>query len=303
MKSSFEAFESAREEIVSLVERLDNLVRGIFGGRSAEEVAKEETAVVKEESVVAEAASAETVKSNGEAQAKEGRINQSELVRRYLGEHPEARNKDIIDMINKDHGIEVAASLVSALRAKGRSEKKKGRTAVVAKKTREVVSASSLIREHLERDPDASNEEVVKSLKKAKRISVKPTLVSSVRAHLKRKGFKTSKVAGRKPMKTAKVRKTRKGLPMPALVVKVLEKAPREGVKLYDLAEKVIAAGYDYRGKKGPEGVVQNVYQAVHALSKTIPHAGYEGKTAVVLHDEANKRWKLNPKAVKKDVA
>jgi hypothetical protein len=69
------------------------------------------------------------------------------------------------------------------------------------------------------------------------------------------------------------------------------------------MTNKVIAAGYEYQGAKGWEGIAQNVYQAVHALSKTVTHAGYEGKTAVVLHDSASKRWKLNPKAMKKKVA
>lgn len=301
MNSTIEAFEEVREvreELVSIAKRLGDIIGSAVG------ISTKKT----EEPVSEEPVKTESVGHDGEAVApKGGKVSQSDLVRSYIKKHADLRNKEIIDLINKDHGVEVAASLVSALRSRERGEKKrgpKGRSRVpakaVARKTGEVVSDSSLIRECLERNPDASNEDVVKDLKRSKRMEVKPTLVSSVRANLKKKGAKTSRVVSRKP---TKAKKNRKGLPMPALVVKVLEKAPREGIKLVDLAEKVIAAGYDYRGSKGPEGVVQNVYQAVHTLSKTIPHAGYEGKTAVVLHDEANKRWKLNPKAVKKDVA
>jgi hypothetical protein len=155
-------------------------------------------------------------------------------------------------------------------------------------RTAAIRSGSSLIREYLEKHPDASNEEVVKELKKSKKVEVRPTLVSSVRAILKRMSGKTSKISS----------KPRKGLPMTALVVKILEKSPKDGVRLSELSKKAVDAGYEYRGEKGAAGVTQNVYQALHALSRQIPHPGYEGKTAVVLHD--GMRWRLNPKAKKR---
>lgn len=295
MNSSIESLEKVRDDMVSLVERFGSLLRGLVGTES-------EKATATEVAVTEAAASAEAVKHNGKAAKKGEKPNQSDLVRGYMSKHAGARNKEIIEMIKKDHGVEVNPSLVSFLRGKSR----KGRKVSVRVKagrpaaTSRVVSGSSLIREYLEKKPSASNEEVVKELKASKKVEVRPTLVSSVRAILKRKGFKTSKISIGKGFK---VRKARKGLPMPALVVKVLERAGREGMKLSEMKSKVIKAGYEYRGSKGEDGILQNVYQAVHALSKTIPHAGYEGKAPVVLHDHSTKKWKLNPKAVKKEVA
>lgn len=292
MNTSFEAIEKVREDMVSLTERLGSLVRSLMGAQAEEK--KEEKAPV-----AAEAASAVSVEGNGKAKP-----SQSELVRRYLKEHGEARNKDIIDLIKRHHGVDVAASLVSYLRSKEFAKgapKKKSKAPTASKmpaRTERIVSGSAIIRHYLERNPGASNEEVVKELKKTRKIEVRPTLVSSVRAILKKKGMKTSKIK-----RKAKGKKARKGLPMPALVVRALERGPRDGMKLREMTEKVVASGYEYHGSKGWEGIAQNVYQAVHALSKTVSHPGYEGKTPVILHDEASKRWRLNPKAVKKDVA
>jgi hypothetical protein len=161
-----------------------------------------------------------------------------------------------------------------------------------------------MIREYLEGHPDASNDEVVKEIRRSRKVEVKPTLVSSIMAILKKKKKKgASKAKSFQKVDKREKKKGRTGLPMPSLVVRVLEKSPREGLKWHETTDKVIAAGYDYRGTKGYEGIAQNVYQALHALSKMVPHRGYKGKTPVVLHDEMSQRWKLNPKAVKKNVA
>jgi hypothetical protein len=294
MNSSFEAVEEKMKEAASLAERLGSILRGVFS-------AAEEKAPVAEK-----AAKPAAVEANGQAEKKEEKLSQSEMVRQCIKSNPEARNKDVIDIIKRDHGVEVAASLVSYIRSKEANKKpradakKAGGVKKATTRTARIVSNSSLIRQYLEKNPKAENDEVLKEIKKSHKVEVKPTLVSSVRAILKRKGFKTARIS----LKVAtKEKKDRKGLPMPALIVRVLEKAPREGMKLREMTDKVIAAGYEYQGNKGWEGIAQNVYQAVHTLSKSIPHAGYEGKTPVVLHDMASKRWKLNRKATKKKVA
>lgn len=297
MSTHFDAIDKVREELVSLAERLKSLVRGMVGEENKEvsEVANFPVEAIEQ---VAEMVGVpkESVESNGEANATERKASQSDLVRKFLKDHGGVRNRDIIESIRKDHGVEVNPSLVSYLRhsSVGKNEKKVSRMKIhkasrkQVAKTKDMRSGSSLIREYLERSPNASNEEVVKELKKGKKIEVKPTLVSSVRALLKRQEGRTSKV----------FEKTKKSLPMTTIVVKVLERAPRDGIKLSEIAKKSIDAGYEYRGSKGKVGVTQNVYQALHALSRQIPHQGYEGKDPVVIHD--GMRWRLNPKAKKK---
>lgn len=293
MSTHFDAIDKVREELVSLAERLKSLV-----GEEKKEVSEVANFPVEAIEQVAEMVGVpkESVESNGEANATERKASQSDLIRKFLKDHGGVRNRDIIESIRKDHGVEVNPSLVSYLRnsSVGKNEKKVSRMKIhkasrkQVAKTKDMRSGSSLIREYLERSPNASNEEVVKELKKGKKIEVKPTLVSSVRALLKRQEGRTSKV----------FEKTKKSLPMTTIVVKVLERAPRDGIKLSEIAKKSIDAGYEYRGSKGKVGVTQNVYQALHALSRQIPHQGYEGKDPVVIHD--GMRWRLNPKAKKK---
>ena len=298
MSTHFDAIDKVREELVSLAERLKSLVRGMVG-EEKKEVSEGASGPVEATEQVAEmvGVSRESVESNGEANATEKKkASQSDLIRKFLKDHGGVRNRDIIESIRKDHGVEVNPSLVSYLRhsSAGKKEKKVSRMKIheasrkQVAKTKEMRSGSSLIREYLERHPNASNEEIVKELKKGKRIEVKPTLVSSVRAILKRQDSGTSKV----------YEKTKKSLPMTTIVVKVLERAPRDGIKLSEIAKKSIDAGYEYRGSKGKAGVTQNVYQALHALSRQVPHQGYEGKDPVVIHD--GMRWRLNPRAKKK---
>lgn len=301
MISSFEVVEKKVEELVSLAEKLTLLARSIvFKEANREEVSAGAEAPVEETQAIAVAevpVTDKSVESNGQAKAEDKKPTQSDLVRQFLKKHHNFRNKDIIAAIKKDYGVDVNASLVSYIRnssAQKKSAPKATRMRIQRPaskptgRTSEVRSGSSLIREYLEKNPEASNDEVVKEIKKSKNVSVRPTLVSSVRAFLKKSGGKTSRIS----------LKPRKGLPMTALVVRILEKAPKDGVRLSELSKKAIDSGYEYRGSKGSDGVTQNVYQALHALSRQIPHRGYEGKTAVVLHD--GMRWRLNPKAKKK---
>jgi hypothetical protein len=290
------------EEMASLVEKLGSMLRGIMTTKK-EEVPPGGALIEVENDTSGEAVApeAEAVKpeSNGE-------VNKSELVRSYFKKHgTDVRNKEVIEGIKKESGIEVAASMVSFIKSKlpekGKSEKKEASKKPEASKvwTSKAVSGSSLIRDYLEeRGLESSNDDVVSNIKKTKGIDVKPTLVSSVRAMLKRKGHKTSKVA---TVKVAARKSLRKGPTMPAVVVEVLKKAPKEGMELSEVTLKALKSGYKYRGKKDIQGLTQNVYQALHTLSKKILHPGYKGKTAIVIHE--GRRYKLNPKAIKSRVA
>lgn len=299
MSHALEEIENVRRDMASLVEKLGSMLRGIMTTKK-EEVPPGGAVIEAEETK--EAAPAETAvkaEANGE-------VNKSELVRSYFKKHGhDVRNKEVIEGIKKESGVEVAASMVSFIKSR-LSEKEKPSKKEAAKKpeatkvwTSKAVSGSALIRDYLESHGlESSNDEVVSHVKKTKGVDVKPTLVSSVRAMLKRKGYKTSKVAA---VKVGTKVGGRKGPTMPSVVVEVLKKAPKEGLELSEVALKALKSGYKYGGKKDIAGLTQNVYQALHTLSKRIAHPGYKGKTAVVLHE--GRRYKLNPKAVKSRVA
>jgi len=155
------------------------------------------------------------------------------------------------------------------------------------------LNRSELIRSYFEKHGlDTRPRDVIEALKK-EGIEVAPALVSIVKHKLNNGTPKAKK----EKAPVAKSKTTRRsGDPLPAVVQAVLEKN-KDGLKLGDLADKVEAAGYQYSGKKGHEGLRQNVYQALHSLSKEKHHPGYEGTSPVVLHDETSKRYILNPKA------
>lgn len=175
------------------------------------------------------------------------------------------------------------------------------------------VNKSELIRNYFDKHGrEVRNVDLIASIKKSHGVDVGAANVSIVRKQLG-KAPRVKKVKAAKATKTVKVKAEKakvvtkkttglKGLPMPAMCVELLKKAPREGLKLGELAELVDSSGYEYTGDKGHSGLVQNVYQAVHNLSMTKAHPGYKGKVAVVIHDKTSKRYRLNPKA-KKDVA
>ena len=299
-KSSVDVGEKV-EEMVSIVDKLSSLLRGILGA-TKEEIPSGAAEVIKEETVsVEEPVKSETVESNGQAKA-----NKSELVREFFKKHGnDVRNKDVVEGIKKETGVDVAPSLVSFLRGK-QAEKKARPSAKKEPKmwTSRVTSGSALIREYLERHGlDSSNEEVVKYVKKTKGVDVRPTLVSSVRAILKKKGMKTERIK-RVPGQKARVGR---GPTMPMAVIETLKRAGGEGLELSEVTKKVLKSGYEYKGSKGIAGLTQNVFQALHNLSKKIAHPGFKGNTPVVLHEKTPGqrfgRYKLNPKAMKNKVA
>jgi hypothetical protein len=296
------------EEVFSLHERIGSLLKNLAGVRKEEvedRIGEEEGVQVAEvqeskepspENVIEVEAERKIFESNGQERKKP---NQSELIRGYIRRHGlEVRNKDVVEAIRNEEGVEVSHPLVSYIKSKlanssksGIGTKKgpgRGKRAEGARKTLLVQSASSFIRDYLEKQGlDSSNEEVVKHLK-SKGIEARPTLVSSVRANMKKKGFKTSRVSTNKKGR-------RKGPTMIEVAVEILKNGPKSGMELSDVAEKALRSGYKYEGRKNLAGLTQNVYQALHTLTKTIPHKGFKGKVAVVKKD--GHLYKLNPKA------
>jgi hypothetical protein len=285
--------EEKVEEMVSILDKLGSLLRGILCSRGEE--VPPGAAEIKE-AIVDTPVKAESVASNGQAKA-----NKSDLVRDFFKKHgTEVRNKDVVAAIKKESGVELTDSLVSSLRKKASETApraaKKERSGV---RTSRVTSGSALIREYLEEHGlDSPNEEVVNHLKK-RGVEVRKTLVSSVRAILKKKGIKTARIK----------RKTRsgRGPTMPSAVIEALKKAGKEGMELSEVAQKVVKSGYVYKGNKGIHGITQNVFQALHSLSKKIAHPGFKGTTPVVIHEknpgQRFGRYKLNPKAMENKVA
>jgi len=182
------------------------------------------------------------------------------------------------------------------------------------------VNKSELIRNYFEKHGMGSrNKDLIYAIRKSKDVELNPTLVSIIRKNIesnrvsKTRAQKAPKKAVKKAVKATARRSTYRpsvtgsnlaGLPMTALCARILQKIRgSEGLKLAEIADLVIQSGYKYAGSKGREGVVQNVYQALHNLSKKTAHPGYEGQVAVILKDETSHRYRLNPRAKFKNVA
>jgi len=168
------------------------------------------------------------------------------------------------------------------------------------------VNKSELVRNYFEKHGmECRNKDLIDAIRKSKGVEINPTLVSIIRKDMGSKRVRKTRVQ-KVALKTSKVRKTDlSGLPMTALCARILQntRRSRDGLKLAEIADLVIQSGYKYTGSKGREGVVQNVYQALHNLSKKTSHPGYEGQVAVILKDETSHRYRLNPKAKTKKVA
>lgn len=169
------------------------------------------------------------------------------------------------------------------------------------------VNRSDLVRDYFRKHGmDVRNKDLIDSLQKTHKVKIEPSLVSAIRRSIsegKKPKKKITKKAVEAKKKKVRIQKDEglSRLPMPALCATVLKKfGSEDGLKLKEITDMVIDAGYDYKGKKGPLGVAQNVYQALHGLAQKKSHPGYNGKVAVILHDETSKRWRLNPKATRK---
>lgn len=157
------------------------------------------------------------------------------------------------------------------------------------------LNRSELIRSYFEKHGmDSRPRDVIEALKKDG-IVVAPALVSIIKH--KMNGGSKAVVKKEKVVKATKTTaKKTSGDPLPAVVQAVLEKN-KDGLKLGDLTNKVKEAGYQYHGKKGDEGLKQNVFQCLYSLSKEKHHPGFEGTDPVVYRDKTSKRYILNPKA------
>ena len=290
------------------------------------------TAEVVENAVVEVAA---TATGTGQTKSrKTGGVNKSELIRNYFEKHGMgSRNKDLIYAIRKSKDVELNPTLVSIIRknieSKRVSKTRAQKMAVVGvaaeapaatgtvlsngqTKSRKTggVNKSELIRNYFEKHGMGSrNKDLIYAIRKSKGVELNPTLVSIIRNNIESK--RVSKTRVQKVLKVKKAGKARAvtgsnlaGLPMTALCARILQKIRgSEGLKLAEIADLVIQSGYKYAGSKGREGVVQNVYQALHNLSKKTAHPGYEGQVAVILKDETSHRYRLNPRAKFKNVA
>lgn len=181
------------------------------------------------------------------------------------------------------------------------------------------VNRSEKIREYFNKHGmDVRNKDVIDYIKKTYNTEVGPAHVSIIRKNMSQskaapkakakaktaKASTTAKVKAKAKAKVVAVKKDLGGLPMGTLCTNLLKKhGARDGLKLSELTDLVIKSGYSYKGDKGRDGVLQNVYQALHSLAKEGSHPGYKDETPVIVKDPASKRYKLNPKAKTKKVA
>jgi hypothetical protein len=164
------------------------------------------------------------------------------------------------------------------------------------------VNKSQLIRDYFAKHgKDSRPRDVLEYLKADHGISVSPVLVSIIKSQIGGKTVKTKKDKATKT-KARAVRHKASDLPLTALCADLLKNS-RDGFKLSEIVTKAVKAGYKYSGKRGREGIVQNVYQALRTLRERKTHPGYVGEVSVIIHDEASKRWRLNPKAKRKTAA
>lgn len=211
-----------------------------------------------------------------------------------------AEKSEETEVLEEEVVEEVAAetpAATGAVPSNGQAKARKGRKGGVNK--------SELVRNYFEKHGmECRNKDLIDFIRKSKGVEINPTLVSIIRKNMDSKRVGKARVKKAAP-KAGKVRKADfSGLPMTALCATILKKTRiREGLKLAEIADLVIQSGYKYTGSKGREGVVQNVYQALHNLSKKTSHPGYEGEVAVILKDETSHRYRLNPKAKVKKVA
>lgn len=237
------------------------------------------------------------------------------------------------EKIEKAEKIVEAAATVSAGEGAEGTEVTEGGTVVAAEPLArrngelvgdEGINRSEKIRDYFTKHGMAvRNKEVIDYIKKTYNTEVGPAHVSIIRKNMssgktvKAKAKATTKAKATIKAKTkakvkaksstkvsAKVKGDLGKLPMGTLCASLLKKhGSRDGLKLSELTDLVIKSGYPYKGDKGRDGVLQNVYQALHSLSREGSHAGYKGETPVIVKDPASKRYKLNPKAKVQKVA
>lgn len=170
-----------------------------------------------------------------------------------------------------------------------------------AKKETGKISKSELVRQCFRKNPEARNQEVIEHIKEKHGIELQPSLVSTVKISMKIPKSRPGRIKGSQKSKVGAVRKEKKsrdGLSMTACVTRVMSKF-KKGMQVDEVLDRVKNL-YSYKGSKGEEGLKSVVYQALYALSLKKSRRGWEGSAPVLIHDEENHTWKLNPKAKRK---
>jgi len=168
------------------------------------------------------------------------------------------------------------------------------------------ISKSKLIREFFAKHPDAANKDLIEFYKK-KNIEIKPALVSTVKIKMesttKRKRGRPAKseqaraAAVASAKRASKKGRSKRGLPMPACLTKVMK--TKHGMQIDEIV-KGVKKYYNYRGTQGDAGLKNVVNQVLNSLSKAKPRRGWKSDAPVILHDGESHTWRLNPKAERK---
>jgi hypothetical protein len=146
------------------------------------------------------------------------------------------------------------------------------------------INKSEKIREILRSDPNAGNKDVVAVLGKDG-ITVTDGLVCIIRKKFLDEGVGKSKKGKKSAKKDAKTTASAK---LKVIIREILGKSRnKQGLKLADLSEEIINAGYETTSKKGPDGLPAIVYQALRQMQ--------EGK-ATVVHNKQSHRYRLKRK-------
>ena len=150
------------------------------------------------------------------------------------------------------------------------------------------VNKSEKIREVFRSTPTAKNKEVVAKLGD-QGIEVTDGLVSIIKKKFfADKGKPAKKTRAKKGGRTASAKKTAsKKQPrgdLKVIIKKILGKpSHKQGLKLADLTEEIVKAGYKTTSKKGRDGLPQIVYQTLRIMQ--------EGK--MVVHNRKSHRYRL----------
>lgn len=149
---------------------------------------------------------------------------------------------------------------------------------------------SEAIKILLRKYPDARPKDVIATCEAAG-MSVTAGLVSSIKTKLREE----------EGVSNDETKRGRKSLP--EIVQGVLAKA-KDGLKLEDLVDECLRAGYNYTGDK-EEGssefrktVTNIVYQTCVGLMEKKQRRGWEGEEPILVRDD-ERRYRLNPKAKK----
>ena len=217
-------------------------------------------------------------------------------------EAPEVAHEEAPEVAHEEAKTEIAL-LTETKAEEGAPPEPKGTKPRVfeAKKETGKISKSELVRQCFRKNPEARNQEVIEYIKEKHGIELQPSLVSTVKISMKIPKSRPGRIKGSQKSKIGAVRKEKKsrdGLSMTACVTRVMSKS-KKGMQVDEVLDRVKNL-YSYKGSKGEEGLKNVVYQALYGLSLKKSRRGWEGSAPVLIHDDENHTWKLNPKAKRK---